>query len=296
MVYFTDYLSILNKHEIFLQAHITISIYGPIYNMISPLIIIILPLILSSIIPKKYINTFINIFFVGVPSLKIFQIKTLRQLAYTIITGLMFFYNLYNSIKTSLKTQKIMVFIKKKLTNYNKFIDIITQLNDIIPMEETTIPAKKNINCSRGQLIINYLNLPEKKQLRSLLKYVGQIDVFLACSNLTNQNYCLAQSVSNNKCIIYLKDTYHPLLNNPIKNTIKLNGKNMIITGPNAGGKTTFMKTIVINVLLAQSLGISLSEKLIFTPFNKYPFVTPDATKITSFFIKSLMSYFLLKS
>ena len=42
--------------------------------------------------------------------------------------------------------------------------------------------------------------------------------------------------------------------------------RNMLITGPNAGGKSTVLKAIAANVLLAQSLGICASEHAALTP------------------------------
>jgi hypothetical protein len=46
----------------------------------------------------------------------------------------------------------------------------------------------------------------------------------------------------------------HPLLRRQVLNPLSLQ-KNIIITGPNAGGKTTYMKSICANIVLAQSIG-----------------------------------------
>ena len=43
-----------------------------------------------------------------------------------------------------------------------------------------------------------------------------------------------------------------------IANPVNLN-KNIIVTGPNAGGKTTYVKTILANVILGQTIGITYS-------------------------------------
>jgi DNA mismatch repair protein MutS len=45
--------------------------------------------------------------------------------------------------------------------------------------------------------------------------------------------------------------------------------KNLMITGPNAGGKTTSLMSLVINIIFAQSFGIAPSAKLVMTPFAK---------------------------
>ena len=54
---------------------------------------------------------------------------------------------------------------------------------------------------------------------------------------------------------IFKKNYYAALKDGlPIKNNIKLN-KNIIITGPNASGKTTILKATLINIILSQQFG-----------------------------------------
>ena len=53
----------------------------------------------------------------------------------------------------------------------------------------------------------------------------------------------------------------NPLLSDSqISNPVNLN-KNIIITGPNAAGKTTYVKSILSNIILAQTLGIIYGSK-----------------------------------
>ena len=53
----------------------------------------------------------------------------------------------------------------------------------------------------------------------------------------------------------------NPLLNgDQVSNHVNLN-KNLIVTGPNAAGKTTYVKSIVANIVLAQTLGICMSRE-----------------------------------
>jgi DNA mismatch repair protein MutS len=69
-------------------------------------------------------------------------------------------------------------------------------------------------------------------------------------------------------------DIWHPLVGaqKSVTNSIELGGDkptNIIITGPNAGGKSTFLKGLTLNVLFAQSLGIVPAKKFVVTPFAK---------------------------
>ena len=66
-----------------------------------------------------------------------------------------------------------------------------------------------------------------------------------------------------------LENSYYATLknSNPIKNTIKLK-KNMIITGPNASGKTTILKSTLINILFSQQFGCGFYDSAKIKPFN----------------------------
>ena len=54
----------------------------------------------------------------------------------------------------------------------------------------------------------------------------------------------------------------------PVCNDIYMK-KNMIITGPNASGKTTVLKTVLFNLILSQSFGCGFYSKAVICPYNK---------------------------
>lgn len=66
-----------------------------------------------------------------------------------------------------------------------------------------------------------------------------------------------------------LENSYYATLknSNPTKNTIKFK-KNMIITGPNASGKTTILKSTLINILFSQQFGCGFYDSAKLKPFN----------------------------
>tara|TARA_B100000795_G_C22805557_1_gene444641 strand:- start:6044 stop:7723 length:1680 start_codon:yes stop_codon:yes gene_type:complete len=98
-----------------------------------------------------------------------------------------------------------------------------------------------------------------KTELSALLKTIYGIDVIYSINNLLLSNDWSIPVY--NKTETSLWDAKNPILdNNQISNPINLN-KNIIITGPNAGGKTTYVKTILANVILSQTLGITYSLK-----------------------------------
>ena len=69
------------------------------------------------------------------------------------------------------------------------------------------------------------------------------------------------KSIFENSYYACLKDS------KPVKNTIKFK-KNMIITGPNASGKTTILKSSLINILFSQQFGCGFYDSAKIKPFN----------------------------
>lgn len=52
---------------------------------------------------------------------------------------------------------------------------------------------------------------------------------------------------------------YHPLLENPVKNSIKAD-RGVLLTGSNASGKSTFLKTVAVNAVFAQTIHTVLAD------------------------------------
>ena len=69
----------------------------------------------------------------------------------------------------------------------------------------------------------------------------------------------------HNEMRLKMTNGYHPLLTNPVGNSFETK-KGMLITGSNASGKSTFLKTVAINALLAQSIHTCLADEFQ-TPF-----------------------------
>jgi hypothetical protein len=86
--------------------------------------------------------------------------------------------------------------------------------------------------------------------------------------NIQDGKVNFALFIEQSKKAVIHNNYYAPLKNaSPVKNTIKFK-KNMIITGPNASGKTTILKSALINILLTQQFGCGFYESASIKPFN----------------------------
>jgi len=83
-------------------------------------------------------------------------------------------------------------------------------------------------------------------------------------SNKNNKN-----NKNNKKQNVKFVNSYYPtLINaNPISNSIDLN-KNLIVTGPNASGKTTILKSSLINIIITQQMGCGFYSSATMTPYK----------------------------
>jgi DNA mismatch repair ATPase MutS len=50
---------------------------------------------------------------------------------------------------------------------------------------------------------------------------------------------------------------------NPVHNSLQGSGHSLLLTGTNMAGKTTFIKSLAVNLLLAQTLGVCLARKAV---------------------------------
>ena len=119
-----------------------------------------------------------------------------------------------------------------------------------------------NINNSMTDIYRIWKDENIKRDISSLLKTIYAVDVIDSINKLLLSGTWSKVAYSNETLFW---DAKNPILkDDQISNPVNLN-KNIIVTGPNAGGKTTYVKTILANVILGQTIGItySLRSKLI---------------------------------
>jgi len=119
-----------------------------------------------------------------------------------------------------------------------------------------------NINNSMTDIYRIWKDENIKRDISSLLKTIYAVDVIDSVNKLLLSGTWSKVTYSNETLFW---DAKNPILkDDQISNPVNLN-KNIIVTGPNAGGKTTYVKTILANVILGQTIGItySLRSKLI---------------------------------
>ncbi|MDB4923447.1 hypothetical protein [Mucilaginibacter sp.] len=119
-----------------------------------------------------------------------------------------------------------------------KFIKLLFLLEPLM-----FITSVKRINKYRGDIEVLY-------------KYVAEIDMLIAIQSVRVglPHYSKPVFYSENMQMD-LKDMFHPLIYNCVPNSIHTRtDEGVLITGSNMSGKTTFIRSIAINTLLAQTI------------------------------------------
>lgn len=90
----------------------------------------------------------------------------------------------------------------------------------------------------------------KRKEIEDIFLFVGEIDAIISIASLRKglNNFCIPEIIEERKRLSVQK-AYHPLIENCVKNNLKVNEKSILLTGSNMSGKTSFIRTIAINVI-----------------------------------------------
>lgn len=111
----------------------------------------------------------------------------------------------------------------------------------------------------------------KKKEILLLLDSIGELDADIAIASFREllPLKCKPEftEYEGGKAAFRVEDLYHPLIPEPVANSIHAVG-GTLVTGSNASGKSTFMKNIAINSILAQTL-VTCTSASYTAPFLK---------------------------
>lgn len=114
-------------------------------------------------------------------------------------------------------------------------------------------------------LLFNVLSSLDKYRddIRKVFNFAGDLDVGLAILQIRRDELlvCSPEFVDHEK-YFEAESLRHPLVSGCVPNSIVLDGQSAFITGSNMSGKTTFIRAIGINIILAQTLNVAFSKAL----------------------------------
>ena len=100
-----------------------------------------------------------------------------------------------------------------------------------------------------------------REQFRRIFDSIGSLDACLAIASWIQSVPVNTVPSFNSTGTIDVAGMYHPLIEKAVGNSFFLRNESALITGSNMAGKTTFMKTIGLNLILAQTVFVCLAER-----------------------------------
>jgi len=101
----------------------------------------------------------------------------------------------------------------------------------------------------------------QRTEIEDVFLFVGEIDAIVSIASLRKglNNYCIPEIIDGQKRL-FAQEVYHPLIENCVKNNLKVNDKSILLTGSNMSGKTSFIRTIAINVITGLTINTCFAE------------------------------------
>ena len=233
-----------------------------------------------------------------------FNEVSFNEKIYLLISAAFYVFSIYQNVTVCLKFHSNMIKIHNHFNEINNYLDYtiktmdnyLSYSNNLSSQNEFNIVLRekkkfledliKKFSCITeykltsvrklqeiGNILKYFYELHDDKVYNDAIMYSFGFNGYVDCLegliiNIEERKINFAAFIKDKKKTIFKNSYYAPLKdNNPIKNTIKFK-KNIIITGPNASGKTTTLKTTLINILFTQQFGCGFYESAQLSPFK----------------------------
>jgi hypothetical protein len=233
-----------------------------------------------------------------------FNDVSFNEKIYLLISAAFYFFSIYQNVTVCLKFHNNMIKINKHFDEINNYIDYTIKSMDNYLIYSTDLSTQNmfnNVLREKKQILENLrkkfafiteykvTSVKKIQEIGHILKYFyelhddlvynevimyslgfnGYIDCLEGLQNNIEERKINYSAFVKSKGKAQFKNNYYGPLkdDNPIKNTIKFK-KNIIVTGPNASGKTTILKSTLINIILTQQFGCGFYDSAQINPFK----------------------------
>ena len=248
--------------------------------------------VLKDIARHHFIGNFIN-------NLQTISLNKLFYMAFTIGLYFLQIYQNYNLCikfyKNLNRVNQHLYDLREYLTHSTRSMDAFIQLNLYVPTYDDFVGVTRThcdvlkSHLSELEMIkpftpglskvteIGYMlkcfyrlhsDVSYENSLRYSFGFEGFINNISGISQHLNENHvALAQFSEDNVC--EMRRQYYPayVSGKHVKNNCNLN-KNIMITGPNASGKTTILKSTTINLIFTQQFGVGFYDSCVMKPYT----------------------------
>ena len=285
----SSWVSSFNESPTFLFMISMYFVCSPVLFVITPLILLLLPFLLLvrqglTLTWSNYMIMF-QLYSAKHPLFAMANFTSSSQQS-NLIGGLIFFcvqlyvnmYTLFTFYKNLSHVHKVMdaakIYVKQTLQRIQEIKEIVQPLSSYQGFYEDLLIKEEQLHdyldrwsvpnhlwyCGSNRTF--FYELYHKEELTQLIEYTIGLNEYVDCmERLKKLKSCTFGDKTS------FTRAYYPI-KKPVKNTYTLN--NMVVTGPNASGKTTFLKMTLINVLLSQQFGRGFYKSATICPYETF--------------------------
>lgn len=275
-----------NSSALFLYVkNIYTIMVSPILSIFSPVISIIIPFIILRFkfnlkIPfTTFMRAVVNIIMTNMVWILNSRRTNFIQILTYCISMMVYIQALLNTLELSKNTYKVVRFVTAKIDSLVNYVNACEELMHVYRLREEGLSLGWKLNRMRtGDKLVLYkqIYMPETtddiRKLDALNTYLRNVNrqlAFISVARLTQvRGMCFAEFVDDTPHpVVSAKQMYHISIANPVTNDYCMRGENCVITGPNAAGKSTIIKALLINTIFSQTFGVACAEEFVISPF-----------------------------
>jgi hypothetical protein len=119
--------------------------------------------------------------------------------------------------------------------------------------------------------------IKHREEIQRVYLAVGEIDALIAIASYrSGLDAYVEPELKKEGRYIKAEAMVHPLIAEPIANSITLENSGIVLTGSNMSGKSTFLRTIGVNALFAQTICTCLAESYSSSYFKLLSSISPN--------------------
>jgi len=305
-----SYLENLNNSSFFLWLYACMNIISPLLTFLIPIVFIILPIILMVVFGEpltlqtyySYIKDLSRQHFIGTILGAIDGSITWDKMTGVLVSAMFYGisiyqniiggYHFYNNMKQVndhlISIRDYLITTETRMENFVKIakggVSYAPFLRELANHQIVVSEMKREVENVRafavdfqkcgelGELLSAFYKLHKSARFETSLRYSMGFNAYY--ESIVSISALLA-SGNVHECSIAdtttIKQQYYPLLQKEtaVKNDVSF-GDSIVLTGSNGCGKSTLMKTTILNFILAQQTGVGFFDEMHFTPIENF--------------------------
>jgi hypothetical protein len=202
----------------------------------------------------------------------------LLETAFLGLTGATFVSSIWSQVQSALHLREIAADLERRGAALLKLVEGTRSCIRTLNTLPTHLRTALRDVVRRGELILeNWADIPvtamaaygflwnaPPKHLEDLTSWIGELDCLVTIARLDS----ICFPTYSNTSPLQIEGVHHPALNSGITNKADFSkGPNVLLTGPNRGGKSTFCRSVGLAILSAQTWGFAWADRMTFAPF-----------------------------